>query len=163
RRRFGPEAAPSVVAAWQAFSAAFREFPYHGGLVYLAPMQFGPANLLWETPTGYRATMVGFPYDDLDAWRAVYPPAVFIAPFDRVAEGFERGLALLSPLSLPGRGVGGEGRSLLIEERDIADACAIHFRSTANQAGFVVARQGLEQAKTADDARPLLAELERVL
>ena len=33
--------------------------------------------------------MVGFPYDDLDAWCAVFPPEVFIAQFRKVAEGFD--------------------------------------------------------------------------
>ncbi|NLC55755.1 MAG: hypothetical protein GX774_02830, partial [Armatimonadetes bacterium] len=92
RRRFGAALAPAVVRAWQQLSAAFREFPYHGGLVYTAPMQVGPANPLWLQPTGYRATMVGFPYDDLDAWRAVYPPEVFCAQFDKVADGFAAAL-----------------------------------------------------------------------
>ena len=36
--------------------------------------------------------MVGFPYDDLDAWRAIYPPEVFIKQFDAVASGFKSAL-----------------------------------------------------------------------
>ena len=69
KERFGPALAPPMVRAWKAFSTAFSEFPYHVGVVYNAPMQYGPSALLWSKPTGYRATMVGFPYDDLDAWR----------------------------------------------------------------------------------------------
>src|ERR1017187_8464153 len=88
QRRFGRELAPQVVSAWQEYSAAFSEFPFHGSLVYRAPMQVGPANLLWDEPTGYHASMVGFPYDDLDGWRAVYPPDVFIGQFEKVATGF---------------------------------------------------------------------------
>ena len=83
-RRFGGSLAPAAVAAWRGFSAAFREFPFHVGVLYSGPQQLGPANLLWSEPTRYHATMVGFPYDDLDAWRAVYPPEIFIQQLEKV-------------------------------------------------------------------------------
>ena len=69
---------------FRGFSAAFREFPFHVGVLYSGPQQLGPANLLWSEPTRYHATMVGFPYDDLDAWRAVYPPEIFIQQLEKV-------------------------------------------------------------------------------
>jgi len=47
-RRFGPSLASAVVRAWQEFSKAFSEFPFHSGMIYTAPMQMGPANPLWE-------------------------------------------------------------------------------------------------------------------
>jgi len=161
-RRYGAEAAPSVVKAWKAFSAAFREFPFHIGLVYTAPMQFGPSNLLWGEPTGYHATMVGFPYDDLDAWRAVYPPEVYIGQFEKIADGFDHALTDLrnsaAAMKLPAR----ERKSLESELR-IAEAAALHFRSTADQARFVVLRRALQTAQTADAAHPVLADLKTVL
>src|SRR5207247_10142024 len=89
-RRFGPVLAPTIVQCWRGFSAAFSEFPFHVSVVYSAPLQVGPANLLWAEPTGYHASMVGFPYDDLDSWRAIYPPETFIAQLEKVATGFEQ-------------------------------------------------------------------------
>ena len=134
-KRFGAALAPAVVRAWRACSQAFSEFPYHGGVVYNAPMQFGPSNLLWAEPTGYRATMIGFPYDDLDGWRQVYPPDVFIAQLRKVAEGFERALSELRA-ALP------ELTPMeLRRELDVIAAPGIHFRSTANQAEFVRLRE----------------------
>jgi len=156
RSRFGPRLAPAVVNTWRGFSKAFREFPFHIGVVYQAPLQLGPANLLWEAPTGYRATMVGFPYDDLDTWRAVYPPEVFIGQLKKVSDGFQRALAPLEKALPP-------GKSALREEINIAAAAALHFRSVANQARFVLARRALAAAKSAEEAQPPLAELERVL
>ncbi|MDB6070403.1 MAG: hypothetical protein JWL81_1574, partial [Verrucomicrobiales bacterium] len=75
-RRHGPDQPTATAAAifWSACSSAFREFPYHIGTVYSAPLQMGPANPLWPAPTGYAACMVGIPYDDLPAWRSIYPP-----------------------------------------------------------------------------------------
>ncbi|MBI4556490.1 MAG: hypothetical protein HY706_02815 [Candidatus Hydrogenedentes bacterium] len=158
-RRFGPQAGPAVVEAWRQFSAAFCEFPFHGGLVYTAPMQYGPSNPLWSDATGYRATMVGFPYDDLEAWRQVYTAEVFIGQFEKVANGFEQALAALRKhterLTLPKA-----ERTALAQELIVAEAAAIHFRSTENQARFVLARNKMKEAQGAD-TRSCLDEMER--
>jgi hypothetical protein len=163
-RRFGADRASAVVEAWRRCSAAFGEFPYHGGVVYQAPMQFGPSNLLWGEPTGYAATMVGFPYDDLDAWRAVYPVEVFIAQMEKVATGFT---AALDGLETVAHDAGRQGsapeRRALDRERSVIEAAAIHFQSTANQARFVAARRGLAPAGSRAAAEPLCAEIDRVL
>jgi hypothetical protein len=162
-RRFGQALAPAVVTAWRGFSAAFREFPYHIGVVYSGPQQLGPANLLWNEPTGYRATMVGFPYDDLDQWRAVYPPEVFVQQLDKVADGFDRALAELK--GAPGR-VEGARRAqhhAFDDECRVAEAAAIHFRSSANQARFVMARRLTAMAKNPKAAVPPATSMQRVL
>ena len=161
-RRFGETLAPVVVAAWKAFSAAFREFPYHAGLVYSAPLQVGPANLLWSEPTGYPASMVGFPYDHLDGWRAIYPADVFIRQFETVAGGFERAL---DQLEAAARGMTlSRAQALALgRERDVAAAAAIHFRSVANQARFVRDRNGLAKARDPGARTALVTSLERTL
>ncbi len=151
-RRFGTVIAPAIVQAWRAFSTAFSEFPFHGGLVYNAPMQLGPANLLWPTPTGYHATMVGFPYDDLDGWRAAYPPEVFVDQFEKVADGFEHATAeLADAFQNQRRQLSSRERQALLGELRVMEAAGIHFRSTANQARFVLARRALANAKSPTD------------
>jgi len=162
-RRFGKDLAPAVVKAWRGFSAAFREFPYHGGLVYSGPQQLGPANLLWAKPTGYAATMVGFPYDNLDGWRAIYPPEIFIQQFEKVADGFDGALAELKSSSARIGLATSEQHRALEDECRVAEAAAIHFRSSANQARFVLARRAVSEAKNAETAGPHRQEMERVL
>ena len=163
-RRFGKALAPQVVSAWQEYSKAFSQFPFHGGLVYNAPMQVGPANPLWAEPTGYRASMVGFPYDDLDAWRAVYPPEVFISQFEKVAAGFEHAHANVAAAFQTCRSqLTTEQRTALVQELSVGEAAAIHFRSTANQARFVMARRRLQEAKSIADVQGARAELEGLL
>jgi hypothetical protein len=161
-RRWYGEAAPAVSSAWRGFSTAFREFPFHIGTLYQGPMQMGPANPCWETATGYVSTMVGFPYDDLLRWRSVYPADVFIAQFEKVAAGFEQTLATLKR-DVENLTVSAVHKANLAREIDVAEACAIHFRSVANQARFVSARDALAGAETLEAARPHLDELERVL
>ncbi len=161
-RRFGVNFAPAVVKAWRQFSEAFSEFPYHGGVVYSGPQHMGPANLLWAKPTGYRATMVGFPYDDLDAWRAVYPPEVFVQQLDKVADGFERAL---KGLEAETRGVAASAayRRALAGECRVAEAAMIHFRSSANQARFLIARKAMAKAANPEETGSHRDTCKRVL
>lgn len=147
--RFGPAAAAGVVEAWQDISKAFQEFPYDIGVVYNAPLQVGPANLLWAKPTGYRATMVGIPYDDLDAWRAVYPAEVFITQLHKTADGFERGVEQLRRLPEPDAGaLNAHKQRALREEAALTEAAAIHYRAVAHQSRFILLRRELESADT---------------
>ncbi|MCO5051400.1 MAG: hypothetical protein M9920_03770 [Verrucomicrobiae bacterium] len=142
-RRFGSTLAPAVITAWRQFSAAFREFPYHIGVVYSGPQQLGPANLLWREPTGYRATMVGFPYDDLDSWRSVYPPEVFAGQLEKVADGFDRALAELQRATQNETNATDAQRTMLTAECRVAEAATIHFRSVAQQTRFILARRAV--------------------
>lgn len=156
-RRYGEALAPAVVTAWKQCSAAFREFPYNGGLVYRAPMQMGPSNPLFGEPTGYNSTMVGIPYDDLKGWRAVYPADVFIGQFTVMADGFDAALDGL-------RDTAGNAVSKPLQgELDVMEAAAIHFRSVANQARFVQARHVVLNAPSLEEAEGALATLEEVL
>lgn len=161
-RRFGKTIAPAVVKAWRGFSAAFREFPYHIGVVYNGPQQCGPANLFWAEPTGYAATMVGFPYDHLDQWRAIYPTEIFIQQLEKVAGGFEQSLAELTSLTRQATATAGQRRALE-QECGVAAAAGIHFRSAANQARFVLARDNLAKSGSPETSAPHRAEMERAL
>ncbi len=158
--RYGPAAGPRVVEAWQVMSNGFTEFPFDGSVVYNAPLHSGPANLLWAEPTGYRATMVGIPYDDLSAWRSVYPPDVFVRQMRRVADGFGAGVGILeAAVSVAGP----QYQDAVEAETRIARAAASHFRSVAAQAEYVALRDGLVGAdRSSEDRaarmRDLLAE-----
>jgi hypothetical protein len=138
-KRHGKKNAAAAATFWRECSAAFREFPYHIGCVYSAPLQMGPANPLWPAPTGYAACMVGIPYDDLKAWRAIYPAAVFAAQLEKVAAGFEAAMAKL-------RAAVAAPPPALAEELLFAEAAGIHFASVANQSRAVVARDAKDRA-----------------
>jgi hypothetical protein len=144
RRRFGAAHVGAVLAAWRIMSDGFRQFPYHPGLLYDGPQHMGPANLLYPQPTGYRATMVGFPYDDLKSWRAIYPPQVFVAQFERAAAGFREGARRLAAAAAD---AAEPANAALTSEAVVAEATAICFQSCADQARYVLARdQGAPDA-----------------
>ncbi|PSL33705.1 hypothetical protein [Dyadobacter jiangsuensis] len=161
RRRYGA-AGDAVTKAWQQYSEGFSEFPYHIGVVYSAPLQAGPSNLLWSKPTGYKASMVGLPYDDVNSWRANYPVEIFISQMQKVARRFEHAQAELrretAGLKLPA-----ELRKALTDECGVAETIAIHYGSVANQASFVVARDKLAIEKDQRKAMELIAAIEGVL
>ena len=161
-QRYGAKAAPVVVEAWRTFSKAFQEFPYNGSVVYNAPSQMGPANPLWEKSTGYGATMVGIPYDALNDWRGPFPADVFQAQFTKMADGFDTALASLRNLKNEASGTP-EQAANLARDTDLAEACAIHFRSVANQVKFVMARDALVPSNDAAKTKELCATLETVL
>lgn len=158
--RFGEDLAAPVTAFWQAVSTAYSEYPYHIGVMYNGPQQMGPANLLWGAPTGYRATMVCFPYDALDNWRAHFPPDVFIAQFEKMAAGFNAAADTLE--AVDAAGLNERQRANLDQELRITRACAIHFQSVANQAAFVMARDALAGAE-GPERKELTGELEALL
>jgi hypothetical protein len=160
RRRSGPHA-NAVLAAWHEFSTAFSEFPFHGGVVYSAPQQVGPANLLFEKPTGYRASMVGFPYDDLNGWRAMFPPEVFAAQFEKMAEGFAAGQRHFDRVM--SAKASSEADRALSNELGLAYAAGVHFHSVANQVRFILARDALAKATSETEAKPYLRILDRLL
>ncbi|MBP7937871.1 MAG: hypothetical protein KA354_24795 [Phycisphaerae bacterium] len=143
RERFGSQGAPHARKAWTAFSKAYLDYPFDGSVIYHCPVHQGPANLLYAKPTGYRATMVGIAYDDVNTWRGPYPPGVFAAQMARVAAGFYQGLAehrRAAAMAPPD-----QARNAQAEVR-FAEAAQIHFQTVANQTWFVIARDGLQSA-----------------
>ncbi len=164
KSRYGPDAAADVLAAWSRFSTAFAEYPFHGGFVYNGPVQCGPANLLYARPTGYRATMVGFPYDDLEGWRAIYPADVLAGQFEKIARGWDEGLAALR--NAQDRAAAPAQQANLRTDGGLAEAAGLHFRSVAGQIRFIQARnallsgslKGTERSARIDAARRALED-----
>ena len=111
----------------------------------------------------YKATMWGIPYDDLDRWRGPYPPDVFAAQFEKVAEGWRAGIA---ELQIAVHKTPPDLRSEAQADLRLARAAATKFQSVANQTRFVIARDAL--AKPSNTLSPeqrerLRAEIKRCL
>jgi len=164
QRRYGQELAAAVLDAWKTCSTAFREFPFHVSVVYNAPLQCGPANLLWGEATGYRCTMVGFPYDDLEGWRAIYPTKIFIEQLTKVADGFSNASQKLKHALAAKAGSSSSPEwQAANSEGQLMEAAALHWQSVAHQSRFIQVRHSLAEIKPLADAKPLLAELEQLL
>ena len=146
-RLYGPAAAPLARKAWTAFSDGFREYPFHNGTIYTAPHHMGPSNPLYLEPTGYAATMVGIPYDDIRRWRSIYPEQVFVDQMAKVAAGFGEGCARFDAMVAKCTGAQRENAR---REAGMFRAAYLHFVSVVDQARFVMARE--RRDKAASDA-----------
>lgn len=139
-KRYGKEAAPEILKAWDTFSSAFTEFPY-GLSIYTAPMQYGPSNPLYTNPTGKKATMLGFPFDDLDQWRGIYPAGILADQFDLLADEWEKGLPYFKNILTKTKASANNTNA--IEDYRFATVAWIHFKSVANQVRFIMNRDSL--------------------
>ncbi len=141
--RYGVEGAPLARQAWTQMSDAFREYPFHISVVYTCPVQWGSANPLYLTSTGYSATMWGIPYDNIDGWRGPYPRDIFAAQFEKVVDGWRPGIALLEQaVKTAPEGM----KTQVATDLRYAKAAANHFQAVANQSRFVTARDALAAA-----------------
>ena len=93
--RFNPALAKEVIRAEKIFSEAFRKFPFNVSVLYYSPVNYGPMNLFHLKPSGYKATMVGFPYDDLQRWCGPYTPLQMIGQLDAITNEWKEGMAIL--------------------------------------------------------------------
>ena len=131
------EGASLAREAWKNISDSFEEFPYSGVVMYCAPTQIGPANLLREKRANMPATMVGIPYDDLYSWRIPYPEDVFASQMLKCGQGFLVGSEKLkeaTKFSPDAKRV--EAQNLA----RYAEVIGVNYLSVANQTNFIVLR-----------------------
>jgi hypothetical protein len=143
-RRYGSKAAPQILAAWKSFSEAFVQYPMEGGdVVYHVPTQHGPANLLRLKPTGYKAAMMLFPYDDYKHWVGSYPEKVAEDQFQKMSTMWKKGLDTFRAAldDVPKQKIAAARIDF-----GIAETCYLHFQSVANQIRFYRLRQEWMQA-----------------
>jgi len=88
--------ADAIRRATASFSKAFRNLPFHVHTAYRGPFQMGPANLLYEKQSGLKATMTGYPYDDIESWRAIFPLDVYENSLKTLSEIWKEGLDRLT-------------------------------------------------------------------
>lgn len=145
RNYYGEKGKAFARKGWTRLSNAFKEFPYNGSVLYFAPTQIGPANLLRLKPSGYTATMVGIPYDDLKTWCGPYPADVFINQLQKVADGYTEGASMLQ------KAVTLAPNKHLCEVQQqarYAETIGLIYQSAANQSRFILLRDEWLDAKT---------------
>ena len=68
----GETVAKGVYDAQLMLSEAFSHYPFYLDTLYFGPQNYGPMAPFFLKPTGYEASMVGYPYDDVQKWFAEY-------------------------------------------------------------------------------------------
>ena len=157
---YGEVAVPLVRKAWTVMSRAFARYPFDRRTLHVAPHHWGPANPLYWTKSGFKATMVGTPYDDLESWRSIFPASVYIARCQQVADGFDEGSRLWRKVV---EACPPSARQEAEREYGIVRAVALHMASCADQARFVLARDRGDTAEMEAAARRELARAKELL
>ncbi|MCL1794892.1 MAG: hypothetical protein FWG34_13620 [Oscillospiraceae bacterium] len=140
---FGADLGQKVYEAQKTFSGAFAEFPFHIATAYVAPQNFGVSAPFYMQKTGYGATMIGFPYDDIDSWRSIYPAEIYETQMQKVANGMEEALKKFDEIENP-------ENKLLCDMATIAEAALCHMKSACNHIGFVRSRNANDRPKMAE-------------
>ena len=159
-RLYGKGGVAAARAAWTAYSTGFREFPFHISTVYRGNQTVGPANPLYLKPTGWDASMVGYPYDDLKAWRSIYPEDAWIGQMAKVRDGFIAGNEKFARLV---ESLAGSTRAAAARELGLFRAIENHFRSVVDQSRFVQARERGDKVEMLACARRELETAKRHL
>jgi len=155
-----------VKKACQAFSEAFRELPFSmTRLAYHGPQNVGPKNLLFDKPSGYRATMTGIPYDTLDRWRGAapgsplypegYPEDVFENQFEKLTGQWRVGLEIMLQAIMSVDGKPSQG---LLELNRMANAAYCLFRSSYLQTCFIRRRASMQDVAVRKELLAILDE-----
>lgn len=142
------------------FSSAFSEFPFHIGVIYNGPQNFGPMAQFFTESTGFRSSMIGFPYDHLEGWRAIYPEDVFENQFEKLVSKWSDGVSLLNTQ------INYQNNTSFNEYVTISKAALCHFKSTYNQIRFVRLRDKLaveSNAETKDNILSVIHDEESVV
>lgn len=76
-------------------SRAFKNFPLTVQMLYYSPVNSGPANNFSLSAEKIPATMVGFPYNDIDTWCAPYGRTIVIKQMKKVTTGLHKACIIL--------------------------------------------------------------------
>ncbi len=91
----GEDVAEGVFCAQQKLSDAFSHYPFYIGTLYYGPQNFGPMAPFFLEKTEYHASMVGYPYDDIEWWSGIYPIEIYEMQYQNLVEGWRTGVETL--------------------------------------------------------------------
>ncbi len=146
-RRYGENASASVLKAWTEFSDAWRQFPFDIALAYFGAQHMGASNPIYVKPSGYHATMVGIPYDNLASWRSKYPNDVLIGQLEKVVAGLDKGISSLLEAE-SSAGLTEDAKREISSQIRYARCASISLKSFANQAKFIILRNRISASTT---------------
>ena len=121
------ENAELVRASSKLFSEAYRNYPFDISTLYFGPQHLGATNLIYAEPTGFEASMVTYPYDDIKAWAGDNGLDEYKNCLKLLLEGWESGLDLIASKS---------GNPAFEEYKRFAEVLYVNLKSSYNQTVF---------------------------
>ncbi|MBO5223694.1 MAG: hypothetical protein J6C23_04190 [Clostridia bacterium] len=124
--------APVIKQAVKLFSEGYKSYPYDIRTLYMGNQECGPSNLMYPHKTGYTATMVGFPFDDVNTWVGTHTVESYTSKLSVLLKKWEQGLAMLENVS---------GNDNVTELIRFAKVVYINLKSTLVQIDFNLKRE----------------------
>ena len=116
-----------VAKTSKIFSDAYRNYPFDISTLYFGPQALGATNLMYPENTGFEATMVTYPYDDIKSWAGDKGVAEYKECLTRLLDGWKIGLDMLE---------GVDGNEAFCEYKRFASVLYINLKSSLNQTIF---------------------------
>ncbi|GHV00424.1 hypothetical protein FACS1894211_07690 [Clostridia bacterium] len=132
KKVFGKDAA-QVESACQKLSDGFSHFPFSLDFLYNGPQNYGPAVFMFSKRTEQKATMIGFPYDDVDSWKGPLSGQQLAIALKTMSDLWNDGLRQLEAVQTPEKNTA----ALLPFVR----AAGIHFSSAYIQTAFALLKK----------------------
>ncbi|MBO6262877.1 MAG: hypothetical protein J6N93_01215 [Clostridia bacterium] len=121
------EDADAAINAVQAFSKAFKNYPFSVDGIYFGAHNMACGNM-WNLQKDERqSTMVCFTFDDVEKWTSPYGVDIYISLLSSLCNGWKEGLEILKNT--------GEGDAIK-ELKNCAELSYIHLKSALNLASF---------------------------
>ena len=93
------DCASKIKKAVSLFSEGYKSYPYDIRTLYMSNQECGASNLMYPQKTGYKATMVGFPFDDVQSWVGTHTIESYTSKLSALLRKWEQGLTLLENVS----------------------------------------------------------------
>ncbi len=123
--------APIIKQAVKLFSEGYKSYPYDIRTLYMSNQECGASNLMYPQKTGYTATMVGFPFDDVHSWVGTHTVESYVSKLSTLLAKWKQGLSLLENVS---------GNTNVTELIRFAKVVYINLKSTLVQIDFNLKR-----------------------
>ncbi|MBQ7995704.1 MAG: hypothetical protein IJ247_05800 [Bacilli bacterium] len=109
------------------FSNGFKKIRFSTNVLYMSPINIGPANPIYSKKTNRNSTMVAFPYDDIDGWLNGVDRDGFIMEMKSCVFYFKKGLKIIE---------NEEGDEVFESFKRNAKAMYLIYKSALNQCLF---------------------------
>ncbi len=117
--------AQTVKNAVAKFCASFQKLPFDVTFLYYGPQHMCAANLFFLQKQNVFSTMCGFPYDNIDRWRGIYPESTFYGGIKDMLEGWKEGLEILNSII--------KSTKKIIELKQVSQVFYLCYKSVYNQ------------------------------
>lgn len=127
-----------VKNATELFSDAFGDFPFSMETLYFGGQAQGATNLWYKEKTGYKSTMVCYPYDDIEGWCGDFSLNEYTTKLTSLRDKWQKGLEIINGIN---------GGVSFEDFKRYANVFYINVSSVINGVKYNLSRSGKDKNK----------------